>query len=320
MSLRVRLAPVLIVLAGCDRGGGDGGVTTSSESDGDTTVVRATGVPDPSQILRLAPELSIGQIDGAAEYQFASVGELVPTADGGLYVWDGDPGTVRQYDSAGRFVRQVGRQGAGPGEYGQSNGMALLAGGRLVLWDASHGRMNVYDSAGTFSGSWRAFSPAIGPRGISVDSTGRLYLRGPIREPQLPDVSPDANGFLAVDAATGSPIRFFPAPTSPITSPRIAASRAGRVVVFRTVPFAPQSGSRWSPHGYYVSWRGDRYAVTLHRQGATLQIQRDVPSVPLDSDERANHEERAIAGMRRRSRGGGGRVHQFRMTSRSSSA
>ena len=306
---RVRAIAVLVTvvmsIASCTRGADPGGDPALGETVvdtiGDTIVVRTVNARDDEAGLRLTPEITIGVVDGAEEYQFASVAEMVPAADGTAYVWDRTLGVLRQYDPSGRFVRVIGGQGGGPGEYRSSNGIALLPGGRLVLWDAQQARVNVYDTSGTHITTWRAASPAMGPRGVYVDTAGALYLRTPLREPRLPDAAgSQETGLIEVDAGTGTPIRFLRAPTSATSAPRIAVMRAdGQPAMFRYVPFWPELRWSWSPHGYFVSAAGDRYAVTLQREQGAMRIERDVAPVPLVPNERANVEERVIASMRR---------------------
>ena len=232
---RLRVVAVLVTvamsIASCTQGADPGGDSALGETVvdtiGDTIVVRTVNARDDEAGLRLTPEITIGVVDGAEEYQFTSVAEMVPAADGTAYVWDRTLGVLRQYDPSGRFVRVIGGQGGGPGEYRSSNGIALLPGGRLVLWDAQQARVNVYDTSGTHITTWRAASPAMGPRGVYVDTAGALYLRTPLREPRLPDAAgSQETGLVEVDAGTGTPIRFLRAPTSATSAPRIAVMRA----------------------------------------------------------------------------------------------
>ena len=277
---------------------------TVVDTIGDTMVVRTVGARDEAAALQLTPEVTIGVVDGAEEYQFASIDELAAASDGSMYVWDGALGLLRQYDSAGHFVRVIGGQGGGPGEYRSSNGIALLPGGRLALWDAQQARVNVYDTSGSFITSWRAASPAMGPRGLDVDSAGGLYLRAPVRDPLFSEAASRGEGLLEVDASTGVPLRFLPTPASGTSPPRISVLGSdGLPIMFRSVPFWPESRWAWSPHGHFLTATGDRYAVVLDRKQAPMRIERDVDPVPLDADERRNVEERVIASFRRRDPG-----------------
>ena len=170
--------------------------------EGDTLVVRVVGVPD-APTLRLVPELRIGELDGADEYTFGSVDDLLPTRDGGVYVWDERSQSIRRYDAAGRFVRQVGQAGDGPGEYRNVWGMAL-AGDDLVIWDKQTQHAIVYDSAGTHVRSWMPAYPNRGIGELHAGADGTLYLRHHVEPPTARDFRLNRLEYVAYDA-TGAP-------------------------------------------------------------------------------------------------------------------
>ena len=291
---------VLMSLLACDEGTErrDGVGRALVDTLGDTVVVRTVDAPDSAAALSLVREVAIGVVDGDEAYQFASIDEIVETPGGGVLIWDNVLGVLRQFDSRGTFVRQIGRQGSGPGEYRSSNGVAIL-GDRLLLWDARQGRMNVYDTAGVFVTSWHAMSPAQGPRGLHTDTLGRLYLRGPVMAPRPPDSLAHPNAQLVeFDATSGAAVRSIAVPAAPLP-PRVAVMQDGVPRVFMQLPLSPAASWAWSPLGHVVSSSGEGYAIILHREDRLVRIERDVPPVRAEADERAYHEERVTAVMRR---------------------
>jgi hypothetical protein len=76
---------------------------------------------------RLVPEVVIGEIDGAAEYAFGAIVGLEVDDAGRIYVVDRQANQVRTFEPDGRHVRTVGREGGGPGEYRNANGIGWLA-------------------------------------------------------------------------------------------------------------------------------------------------------------------------------------------------
>lgn len=300
----LRAAVLSCALAACQ--GGDDGATTATwqtvtDTIGDTIVVRTVGARDSAALLTLVPELRIGQFDGPDEYTFANVYSVNPAPHGGIYVYDGTLDALRQYDSAGTFVRQIGRKGAGPGEFEDPNGVAALPDGRLVVWDARHQRMNLYDTSGTFVTSWRLSTNLFSPRALSVDTAGTIYALLMLDEfdPQHP-TAPRRTGLVRL-AADGTTRDTIPTPTLPEPRTLSTTMRSGSSfgVTMRPVPYVPQPDWGVSPLGYLVSTSADRYAILLHRTGHPLRVERDVPSVPVEPDEKENLTERITAQFHR---------------------
>ena len=81
----------------------------------DTVVVRVASAPQWGVEARLAEDLRIGMLDGPDEYIFGFIGSLAVRLDGSIYVYDYSVPIIRQYNSVGRHVRDIGRNGEGPG-------------------------------------------------------------------------------------------------------------------------------------------------------------------------------------------------------------
>jgi hypothetical protein len=94
---------------------------------------------------RLVEEASIGVEAGAEEYLFGSVAGV--HADGEqIFVLDQQVRRVRVYDYRGEHLRDIGRQGQGPGEFANPCDLTGAPDGRLfVLGTAANGgRLNVF--------------------------------------------------------------------------------------------------------------------------------------------------------------------------------
>jgi hypothetical protein len=99
-----------------------------------------------------APLFTIGAIEGGA-IEFGSVRSVLLDSAGVLVVVDDRNRTVNEFDSTGAFVRQIGRDGAGPGEYRNPYSVAWLD-GNLALLDPGNTRLAVFDRAGKWVTSW----------------------------------------------------------------------------------------------------------------------------------------------------------------------
>jgi hypothetical protein len=134
--------------------------------------------------------LVIGGGDQPEEYLFGDIIALTVDDEGNVYAYDADFEELRKYDSAGRFVRRIGREGGGPGEFRFVSGLAALPDGRLVAVDPGNNRLNVYDKDGNALTHWARplTRSTYGGFAIQTDSAGNVYLG---LNPRLPtDGSP----------------------------------------------------------------------------------------------------------------------------------
>ena len=111
------------------------------EHRGDTAIVLTTGdgawgpVHDAVEVLRVA--------ETSKETTFGLIRAMAATPDGGVLVYDikaAEGKIVRQFNAEGKFVRNVGRAGSGPGEYDMDVLMLAAApNGTLVLREPFRG-------------------------------------------------------------------------------------------------------------------------------------------------------------------------------------
>ena len=76
-------------------------------------------------------------------------------------------GVAAVFDSSGRWLRDVGRTGAGPGEYRRVMAAGVDTAGAITLFDASGFRVVTFDAAGRPAAT-RAVRPPIGFQGVKV--------------------------------------------------------------------------------------------------------------------------------------------------------
>jgi hypothetical protein len=117
-------------------------------------------------------DLRIGSLD-SRNYALSEVSSLVVGRDGRMYVGQTQERAIRVFDRNGVFVRTVGRQGAGPGEF-QNIGQMGWRSDTLWVGDPSSRRVSLLSSDGRFLGSVSAQGPLVS--GASRHSTPDLML------------------------------------------------------------------------------------------------------------------------------------------------
>ncbi len=97
--------------------------------------------------------------------------------NGDIFVADGHrPGVgnarVIKYTKDGKFIKQWGEHGSGPGQFEMPHGLAFDSKGRLFVADRGNNRIQIFDQEGTFIAEWKQFGR---PSGIFIDKKDVLY-------------------------------------------------------------------------------------------------------------------------------------------------
>ena len=140
-----------------------GACSPAGESSASVTVSHSVGVatgdhPEPkwgegeAWLVASEPNVTIGVLDGPAEYQFSRVTAAARQSDGDFVVVDAGTREVRLYRRDGAFVRTLGGPGSGPGEFQNPTQVLITAADSVIVWDNANYRITRFDSAGEFAG------------------------------------------------------------------------------------------------------------------------------------------------------------------------
>lgn len=201
----------------------------------------------------LEETLRFGELDGAPEYTFGRVNGLAVSESGVIWVVDSQVPVIRRYDPDGRYLGDVGREGQGPGEYGDRvEGIQPYPDGRMAIYDPRNARVTVYDTAGTYLESHPVQAGLYTADVFSVDVEGHFLVKAgaPAAEPggQRRQV------WLKIGPG-GELVDSIPFRRRPSSGFVISTS-----VGFRAA-FPSGSAMAWSPLGYVVE--GDNRDYTL---------------------------------------------------------
>src|SRR3954468_11170540 len=155
-------------------------VSAAANGQSRDTIVRAVTAPIHAGVATVKEELSIGVADGDEHYMIGQVTDIAVGNKGEIYVYDRTVPTIRLYDAAGKFVKNIGRKGRGPGEYQSGSALAVAANGNLLMWDPGNARINVYSATGDIVGHWPTPSSgsesAFGLNLMTVDDAGNVRI------------------------------------------------------------------------------------------------------------------------------------------------
>jgi hypothetical protein len=175
----------LMAVTACDRGSeppkADPGVPRTVARDTTRVFTRGDGVWGPAhdamEVLRVPSDTK--------ETTFGLVRDVAARPDGGVLVFDvkGAEGLVlRAFDANGRFERNIGRAGNGPGEY-SSDAMhyAVQPDGIILLREARRA-VTRYGADGRFLGGYTVL-PGPGRADIMVGQNGTFYTTAALDSP-----------------------------------------------------------------------------------------------------------------------------------------
>lgn len=243
---------------------------------GDTIVIKALGSGPWGDRATLVEELRIGQLDGAKEYVFGNVLNVIANDQGTIYVLDRQTHTVRRYSPDGEYLGSIGRKGSGPGELGPfASGIAFMPDGRLLVQDFRNNRFNIYDEAGESAGQ---IPVSAGNHGISmlVDSAGHVYLQVFVRPDGEMSVKTEA---LKLDLL-GNVLDTITNPFASFEEARVGISRSdarGSISASMRVPFMPGIHWKIDDTGRVTGGVSNRDAIdTYFPDGKVRRLTRDV--------------------------------------------
>ncbi len=171
-----------------------------------------------------------------------------------VYVVDGKPASIKLFDRSGKYLRTIGREGAGPGEFRVA--FIAVKGGYLVVQDPMVARLSVFDTAGNFVRSWQ--SSCCYWTDIQVDDAGRVYVPSMSgrRQPGEPRGNPYVRWSLEGRLLDTVWVPFRAAEkTWTLTS---QAGGQNRMSLSTGVPFLPGLMSALDPRGGLVyGWNGE---------------------------------------------------------------
>jgi hypothetical protein len=260
-----------------------------------------------------AQVFSVGTEEGRDWEMLARVTSVAFDRQDNLYVLDAGNYRVLVFDRNGKFVRQIGKQGSGPGEITFAMAMTILPDGNLAINDAGRSGFTIFAPDGTYvknvsggsgvGGMMGSNAIAAAPQG-GVITQVRPTLRaegGPIDPAAL------AKSRLVRTPLTdnATPVTLFEIVTE---APKVQQQgSSGRVsVMIRSQTFAPQPSWGVLPSGGVAVLNGLDYRVQVTDAAGKVVRTLEKSEKPRAVSRRDQDDAREATRTRLKNGGGGG--------------
>ncbi|MEO5799650.1 MAG: hypothetical protein ABIZ70_01530 [Gemmatimonadales bacterium] len=123
---------------------------------------------------RWVPTATVNPAEGSTG-ELGEISTLAIADDGTVFALQKKPATIKVYGPDGAFLRDIGKEGDGPGEI--RDGYLGIRGDTLLLQDPGHSRLTLFLTNGTFLKTVPSPCCYFWPR-LTVDSLGRAWVPG----------------------------------------------------------------------------------------------------------------------------------------------
>ena len=102
--------------------------------------------------------------------------DVVVAPNGDIFVADGHTGKnnrIVKFTKEGKFIKEWGKQGTGPGEFSEPHCIAMDSRGRVIVGDRNNNRIQIFDQEGKFVDAWTQFGR---PSGLFIGKDDTLFV------------------------------------------------------------------------------------------------------------------------------------------------
>ena len=192
------------------------------------------------QVFKFSPDgevlMTLGKagVAGDGPDTFNQPDDVAIAPNGDIFVSDGHTpamgnARVMKFTKDGKFIKQRGKHGSGPGEFEVPHALAFDSRGRLFVGDRANNRIQIFDQDGNFIDQWKQYSR---PSGVYIDNHDVIYVTDS-ESTDKPGYGYNPGwrrGIRVGSAKDGSVAAFIPDPLSPTADGKLPATSAAEGV------------------------------------------------------------------------------------------
>lgn len=164
---------------------------------------------------------------------FYQPNDVLVAPNGTIYVSEGhgaESNRIIVLNKEGKYLREFGRKGTGPGEFDQPHALAMDSKGRLFVGDRSNNRIQILDQDGKYLEEWTQFSR---PSGIYIDKSDMIYVADSESGSVAPTRTDWKRGIRIGSIKDGKVVAFIPDPSETLkgtsAAEGVAVDAAGNI-------------------------------------------------------------------------------------------
>jgi 6-bladed beta-propeller len=249
-----------------------------TETIGGVTYVHNPATPlHPERNVTFEEELTFKDKDETGEIRLYKPGWYTVDSRGNVYIEDDSDMAIKVFDPRGKYVRTIGRQGSGPGEFARIGNLAVLPDGRLLVTDFEARRTSLFSPEGQFLSSfqWKKFFSRVHLATDSSYAVNEMVLSEDTRELWVKTIDFDGNEVLSFGK---------------FSYPEMKMLRQGEMMFSTSVPWSPASvfaGDQKRQWLYHCL--NEKYVIEVYNQKGKLFRRIDRPYEPMSvTDEDIN--------------------------------
>ena len=242
-------------------------------------------VPVGDRILSgAAPQVfAVGRADGASWEMFSRIAGLEFDAQGNLYVLDAGNHRVVVFDRNGRFQREFGRRGEGPGEFRRPSSITITSAGEVVVNDVGNRAVVIFGPNGEFRRQVSLAEIVDPPYRVYPGPDGRIVALSQGRE------HPEGRfaRVYILPARTGAAhVEIARQPLPAALEPRMRNNELAGIRFRRTPVYSPEAYMAAMSNGTAILQTDTDYALKIldHTGRHVRTLKRALPAMPVTDE------------------------------------